>query len=376
MERVPSFIQPSLLIFRSHAACCLPMSLSGHRRAIDGLDSRIVKLLNERTGHVQAIGHIKLMAGEEIYAPHRERAVLDRVCARNTGPLSHSQLRAIYREIMSSALALEKPMTIAFPGPESSQAGQAALRRFGSSLSYRAEKDFAFVCEAVASARVDYGVLPEDFYKGKKGASVLKWFSKSGIKIVSQIRLPSALGLLGLSRRNAIHHIYLSSPDLPGCRTWLTLHFPKARIIAVSSQVQAVKRVSQSGAAAVAHPDFARNNGLKMLQPVVQDASRADFRFLVIGRQCSPPTGDDTTSLLVSKPPGNNSPSEITAILERCKVPMKRVKPESMMGKRGECAWFIDCQGHMENAKVAGAVRRLAKSGLSVQVLGSYPNLE
>ena len=73
MERLPSFIQPSLLIFRSHAACCLPMSLSGHRRAIDGLDTRIVKLLNERTGHVQAIGHIKLMAGEEIYAPHRVR---------------------------------------------------------------------------------------------------------------------------------------------------------------------------------------------------------------------------------------------------------------------------------------------------------------
>ena len=56
------------------------MSISEHRKAIDRLDAQIVKLLNERTGHVLAIGELKLKAGEEIYAPHRERAVLQRIC--------------------------------------------------------------------------------------------------------------------------------------------------------------------------------------------------------------------------------------------------------------------------------------------------------
>jgi hypothetical protein len=33
------------------------------------------------------------------------------------GPITDDSLRHIYREVMSSALALEKPMTIAYFGP-------------------------------------------------------------------------------------------------------------------------------------------------------------------------------------------------------------------------------------------------------------------
>ena len=93
------------------------MNIPEHRKAIDKLDAQIVRLLNERTRHVLAIGSIKLKAGEEIYAPHRERAVFERICKLNNGPITGDQLRAIYREIMSSALALEKTMTIAYRQP-------------------------------------------------------------------------------------------------------------------------------------------------------------------------------------------------------------------------------------------------------------------
>ncbi|HTA94800.1 MAG TPA: chorismate mutase, partial [Verrucomicrobiae bacterium] len=90
------------------------MNIPEHRKAIDKLDAHIVRLLNERTRHVLAIGDIKLAAGEEIYAPHRERAVLQRICKVNGGPITNESLRAIYREVMSSALSLEKSMTIAY----------------------------------------------------------------------------------------------------------------------------------------------------------------------------------------------------------------------------------------------------------------------
>jgi len=73
-----------------------------HRKAIDKLDEQIVRLLNDRTRHVLAIGEIKLKADEEIYVPHRERAVLQRICHHNKSPMTDEQLRAVYREIMSS----------------------------------------------------------------------------------------------------------------------------------------------------------------------------------------------------------------------------------------------------------------------------------
>src|ERR1022692_3087849 len=104
------------------------MNIPDHRKAIDKLDTQIIKLLNERTRHVLAIGEIKRKADEEIYAPHRERAVLQRICRRNQGPITNESLRAIYREIMSSALSLEKSLTVTYLGPEATFTHQAADR--------------------------------------------------------------------------------------------------------------------------------------------------------------------------------------------------------------------------------------------------------
>src|SRR5262249_11226213 len=129
----------------SPSGCAAFMNISEHRKAIDQLDEQIVRLLNERTQHVLEIGNLKLKQGEEIYAPHRELAVLQRIAKLNKGPISEESLRAIYREIMSSALSLEKSMTIAFFGPEATFTHQAAIRRFGASLKYSAQKTIADV---------------------------------------------------------------------------------------------------------------------------------------------------------------------------------------------------------------------------------------
>src|ERR1700761_856390 len=166
------------------------MSLSKHREAIDKLDEQIVKLLNERTRHVLAIGEIKLAAGEEIYAPHRERAVFERVCAKNPGPMTNEQLRIIYREIMSSALALEKTMTIAYLGPEATFTHQAAIKRFGSSLKYVAQKTIGDVFTEVSKHRADYGVVPVENSTEGVVTHTLDMFVDSDLKIVSQIVLP------------------------------------------------------------------------------------------------------------------------------------------------------------------------------------------
>ena len=61
---------------------------------------------------IVTFGSESFKAGEEIYAPHRERAVLERVVRKNKGPITHDSLRAIYREVMSSALSLEKTLTM------------------------------------------------------------------------------------------------------------------------------------------------------------------------------------------------------------------------------------------------------------------------
>ena len=141
------------------------MTIPEHRKAIDSLDAQIVKFLNERTRHVLAIGEIKQKAGEEIYAPHRERAVLNRISKLNGGPITNESLHAIYREIMSSALSLEKSMKIAYLGPEATFTHQAAIRRFGSSLKYSPQKIEYAVDRYTNEARRLYGVMDKRLAK-------------------------------------------------------------------------------------------------------------------------------------------------------------------------------------------------------------------
>ena len=204
------------------------MNIPEHRKAIDKLDAQIVKLLNERTKHVLAIGEIKLKAGEEIYAPHRERAVLQRVCRLNQGPMTNESLRAIYREIMSSALSLEKSLTIAYLGPEATFTHQAAIRRFGSSLLYASQKTIADVFAEVSKNRADYGVVPVENSTEGVVTHTLDMFVDSDLKIVAQIILPMQQCLLSNGRRTQITKLYRASA-IAGAMPRLGADQPAAR---------------------------------------------------------------------------------------------------------------------------------------------------
>ena len=226
------------------------MSLPEHRQAIDKLDAQIVRLLNERTRHVLNIGEIKLKAGEEIYAPHRERAVFDRVCAHNAGPITSEQLRAIYREIMSSALALEKTMTIAYFGPEATFTHQAAIQKFGASLNYAAQKTIGDVFTEVSKKSADYGVVPVE--NSTEGAVnyTLDMFIESPLKICAELYLPISQHLISnAASTKSINQVYSKPEALAQCRLWLEANLPKAKLMPTSSTTAAAKFVAE-------HPQF------------------------------------------------------------------------------------------------------------------------
>src|ERR1700688_280179 len=118
------------------------------------------------------------------------RFVLQRICKMNRGPITNESLRALYREVMSSALSLEKSMTIAYLGPEATFTHQAAIRRFGSSLRYAAQKTIPDIFTEVAKKRADYGVVPVENSTEGVVTHTLDMVVDSDLKIVSQIILP------------------------------------------------------------------------------------------------------------------------------------------------------------------------------------------
>lgn len=110
--------------------------LAALRASIDRLDARLVALLNQRSRLALAIGAIKRRAGDALYAPAREQAVLAHLKGRNRGPLSNASLEAIYREIMSAALSLEGELRIGVVDSGRADLLLVARDHFGRSARY------------------------------------------------------------------------------------------------------------------------------------------------------------------------------------------------------------------------------------------------
>ncbi len=353
------------------------MSLPEHRKAIDKLDAQIVRLLNDRTRHVLAIGEIKLKAGEEIYAPHRERAVLRRISRLNGGPMTDEQLGAVYREVMSSALALEKSLTIAYLGPEATFTHQAAIRRFGSSLRYVAQKTIADVFTEVSKNRADYGVVPVENSTEGVVTHTLDMFVDSDLKIVSQIVLKVQQCLMSNSPRTRIRKLYVHPQSLAQCRGWIQNHLPRVELVETSSNARSAELAAkEKDTAAIGGLLAAEKYDLAILEQDIQDNAANATRFLVLGRQCSPPTGADRTSLMVSISHKVGALHHALAAFRRNRINLTKIESRPSKRKAWEYYFFIDCDGHTQERKVAKAIELLGHECSYVKVLGSYPNTE
>ena len=361
------------------------MNIPELRKSIDKLDAKIVKLLNERTRHVLEIGAIKIQAGEAIYAPHRERMVLERLCKMNGGPITDQSLRAIYREIMSSALSLEKSMTIAYLGPEATFTHQASIQKFGSSLKYSAQKTIADVFTEVSKNRADYGVVPVENSTEGVVTHTLDMFVDSDLKIVAQIVLPIQYCLAGNPERSDIHLLYAHPQALAQCRLWVQRNLPKAEIIETSSNARSAELAardlavaqpakSQGASAAITGTLAAEKYNLKTIERDIQDFAANATRFLVLGRQCSPATGHDRTSLMFSIADEVGALYDALSPFRRYKLNMTRIESRPSKRKAWEYFFFVDCDGHLSDRKVDKAIAALKDACNFVKVLGSYPN--
>lgn len=350
------------------------MNLSEIRKKIDAIDSRLIELLNERADLVHDVGQVKRRDGLAVYAPEREEKLLRSLVQRSKGRLPEKSIRAIYREIMSASLALEKDLTVAFLGPEATWSHQAAREKFGASVNYDAQSSVAEVFNVVARRKADYGVVPIE--NSTEGAvnHTLDMFVESELQICAQILLRIENNLIAKIPREEIRKVY-SHPQVFGqCRQWLRHSLPQAELIEVSSTTRAAELAAKEPqAAALAGRMAAEVYGLNILELSVQDSPNNTTRFLVIGHQSCPPTGDDRTSLMFCV---HDKPGALFSALEpfkRLRINLSKIESRPSKRKAWEYFFFVDLEGHCQEERVVDALEQLSKHCSFVKILGSYP---
>ena len=353
------------------------MDLKELRTKIDALDTELIRLLNERADCVHGVGEVKRAEGLEIYAPEREDIVLQALVAKSEaqgGRLPAASIHAIYREIMSASLALEKDLAIAFFGPEATWTHQAARGKFGASVRYLAQPSISDVFDAVARGRADYGVVPIE--NSTEGAvnHTLDEFIDSNLHICAQLALKIEHHLMSRVPRESVRRVF-SHPQVFGqCRQWLRIHLPSADLIEVASTARAGEMAAKTDDAGVlAGRMVAEVYGLTILDSSVQDFANNMTRFLVIGSRDCPPTGHDRTSLMFGVPDRAGALFAALKPLQSEKISMSKIESRPSKRKPWEYVFFVDVEGHRQDAVMIGALQALEERCTFLKVLGSYP---
>lgn len=355
--------------------------LADLRTRIDAVDDRLLDLLNERARLAGQVGELKraLQPEAPFYAPAREREVVARLTAGNPGPFPTEALRPVFQEIMGACLSLERPLRVAFLGPEGTFSHQAARYQFGLSVHALPQSAIPAVFQAVERGQADYGVVPVE--NATEGAidPTLDSFLDSPLRIVAEILLPVDLALLThpdleLPR---IRRVYSHPQPLGQAQRWLAANLPQAIPVAASSTVEAARMAREDAeGAAVASDLAAKLFDLRVAVESIQDLSGNATRFLVLGHAPTAPTGRDRTSLVATV---NDGPGALLHLLEplaRHGLNLTRIQSRPTRRKAWDHAFFLDIEGHEGEAAMAEALAELRKVTSGLKLLGSYPQAQ
>lgn len=348
------------------------------REQIDRLDSEIVELLNKRVEIAQRIGSLKGKTDAPYYTPEREAEIYRRLCAQNRGPLQDNQLAGIFREIISTARASEKTLTVAYWGPEGTFSHVAALETFGSSCDLLACDSIEDVFQQVERLRAEYGVVPVENSIAGIVPETLDMFPQTDVKICGELYVAVHHHLLSRCRSlDEVRVVYAGPQPAAQCKRWLRENLPGIPIESVAPTATAIARAkSTSGAAAIGNSLAAQIVAVPTLVEYIEDNPQNRTRFLVIGYNEPRPTDHDKTSLMFNL---RNRPGELYRALgafveEGVNLRMIESRPSQRPGF--EYIFYIDCDGHRSGGAITSAVESLREHALETTILGSYPSAE
>lgn len=226
-------------------------------------------------------------------------------------------------------------------------------------------------CEAAVAAM-------ESSVEGAVTATMDELAAGEPLMIVREVLLPISFALLVRpgTRLEAVKTVSSHPVAEPQCRRWLFEHLPDARWEAAASNAEAARQVREGAYdAALAGAFTAPRYGLEVLFDGIHDNVGAQTRFVVVTRPDRPtaPTGLDKTSITVGL--RDNHPGELMEILEEFAgrgVNLCRIESRPTGEAMGKYYFFIDCEGHIEDERVAEALLGLRRNSARLRFLGSY----
>ena len=273
------------------------------------------------------------------------------------------------------------PTRFAFLGPEGTFAEQALLTIPAAAKGTRIPaRSVPEAIEAVRAGDADAALVPlENSIGGQVGVTLDELVRGTPLMITREVVLPVEFVLAGRpgSVLAEVGSVAAHPQASAQCRHWLRAHLPAATVVDVlSNAAAAVAAAKGEYDAAVCAPIGARQHGLTVLADKIADHPDAVTRFALVTRPGPPPapTGDDVTSLAVYI--AHDRLGALLAVLMELAVRsinLTRIESYPTGEQLGRYVFFLDCSGHVAEARLGEALQGLRRTCADVRFLGSYP---
>ena len=273
------------------------------------------------------------------------------------------------------------PSRFTFLGPEGTFAEQAlrtiAAAERGTRTPARSVPE---ALDAVRSGEADAALVPlESSLGGAVGITLDELAAGEPLAITREVVLPVGFVLAARAPGplESIGTVAAHPHAAAACRGWLRDHLGGATVVdALSNGAAAADTAAGVHDAAICAPIGARRYRLVVLADKIADRPDAVTRFGLVARPGPPPdpTGDDLTTLAVYI--AHDRVGALLAVLMELAVRgvnLTRIESRPTGERLGRYVFFLDCAGHVAEARVGEAMQGLRRICAEVRFLGSYP---
>lgn len=278
------------------------------------------------------------------------------------------------------------PARYAYLGPEGTFT-EAALRTVpaASRADLQPQPTVVAALDAVRTGAADGAVVPiENSVEGSVTVTLDELAAGEPLLITREMAMPVRFALLARPGRDpfAVRTIATHPHAAAQCRRWLEAHHPNAEVVPVASTAQAAAIVAAPDSlydAAIAAPIAAEHYRLAVLEHEIGDNPDAETRFVLVSRPgpVPPRTGSDKTSLVAFI--RDDHPGALMEVLDEFAlrgVNLTRIESRPTGAALGRYCFSVDCEGHLDDARVGEALMGLRRICADVRFLGSYARLD
>ena len=266
-------------------------------------------------------------------------------------------------------------MHVAYLGPEGTFTHMAARYLFGLSAQYREAATIEGVFDAVRTGDAALGVVGiENSTEGSVTVSA-DLLIEGSVMVREELILFIEHALLARHGVpfSQVARVYSHPQALAQCRRWLAKNLPSAQLVHTPSTTAAAREaLSDDRGAAVASPLAAELHGLSVLRERIQDRGENATRFIVIGKEDAPRSGNDRTTLAFSIADGRGALRRVLSAFEDEGVNLCRLESRPSQEKPWDYVFLVDLEGHRLDPNVERALENLRANCAMVKVLGSY----